>query len=54
MGTFTFVDTASDSDLTLGNGTVTQALNIGSLLDGGTVAAGSSVIANFNRLGIFR
>ena len=53
-GTFTFVDTASDSDLTLGNGTVTQTLNIGSLLDGGTVAAGSSVIANFNRLGIFR
>ena len=51
-GTFTFVDTASDSDLTLGNGTVTQTLNIGSLLDGATVAAGSSVIANFDRLGI--
>lgn len=51
-GTFTFVDTASDRELTLGNGTVTQTLNIGTLLDGTTVATGTSVIANFDRLGI--
>ena len=49
---FTFVDTAADGELTLGNGTVTQTLDIGPLLDGTTVASGTSVIANFDRLGL--
>ena len=51
-GTFTFVDSAADNELTLGNGAVTQTLSIGTLLDGTSVAAGTSVIANFDRLGI--
>ena len=51
-GTYTFVDSAGDGDLTLGNGAVTQTLNIGTLLDGSVVATGTSVVANFNRLGI--
>ena len=51
-GTFTFIDTAGDSDLTLGNGQVAQTLNIGTLLDGNVVASGTTVIANFDRLGI--
>ncbi|MBN64365.1 MAG: flagellin [Gemmatimonadetes bacterium] len=51
-GTFTFVDTAADGELTLGNGAVTQTLDIGPLLDGTNVASGTSVIANFDRLGL--
>lgn len=50
--TFTSVDTAADGELTLGNGAVTQTLDIGPLLDGTTVASGTSVIANFDRLGL--
>ncbi len=51
-GTFTFSDTAADGDLTLGNGAVTQTLNMGTLLDGNVVASGTSVVANFDRLGV--
>ncbi len=51
-GTYTFVDTGSDNDLTLGNGTVTQTINIGTILDGDTVATGTTALANFDRLGI--
>ena len=51
-GTFTFSDTAADGALTLGDGTVTQTLNMGTLLDGTIVATGTSVVANFDRLGI--
>ena len=51
-GTYSFVDTPSDSALTLGNGAATQTLNMGTLLDGTVVATGSSVVANFDRLGI--
>ncbi|MFC1526428.1 flagellin [Candidatus Latescibacterota bacterium] len=51
-GTYTFVDPAGSTTLTLGNGLVTQTLNTGSLLDGSQVATGTAVIANFDRLGI--
>ncbi len=51
-GIFTFIDGAGDSELTLGNGTVTQTLSIGTLLDGALVATGTQVVANFDRLGV--
>lgn len=51
-GTYTFVDSASDSEITLGNGTVTQTIRMGTLLDGASVATGTQIVANFDRLGI--
>ena len=54
-GTYNFV-AAADNEITLGNGIATQTIDIGSALDNeGTtafVATGSSIIANFDRLGI--
>lgn len=52
VGTFSFIDAAGDQLLTLGNGTITQALDMGTVLDEGIVATGTSVVANFDRLGI--
>lgn len=51
-GTFTFSDAAGDGRLTLGNGLVTQTLNTGVALDGSVVASGTSLVANFDRLGV--
>ena len=51
-GTYTFEDTASDSEITLGNGTVSQTIRVGTLLDGAGVATGTQVVANFDRLGV--
>lgn len=51
-GTFTFIDAADDSDLTLGNGSVTQTISLGTALDGNVVATGTKIVANFDRLGI--
>jgi flagellin len=51
-GTYTFVDSMNDNELTLGNGTVTQTINIGTILDGPTVSTGTTALANFDRLGI--
>ena len=51
-GIYTFVDGAGDGSLTLGDGATTQTLNIGTILDGTTVASGTNVVANFDRLGI--
>ena len=52
-GTYTFIDSGStDSQVTLGNGTVTQTINIATALDGNQVATGTTAIANFDRLGI--
>lgn len=55
-GTYLFADAAGDRDITLGNGVATQTIDIGSGLDvddaGGVVATGSSIIANFDRLGV--
>ena len=55
-GTYTFEDVAGDREITLGNGVVSQTIDIGPALDtdavGGLVASGSAIIANFDRLGI--
>jgi flagellin len=52
-GTYTFIDTsATDSQITLGNGTVTQTIDIATALAGSRVATGTTAIANFDRLGI--
>jgi flagellin len=52
-GTYTFIDTGStDNQLTLGNGTISQTISIGTALDGSRVATGTTAIANFDRLGI--
>jgi len=41
-----------DATITLGNGATTQTLNMGIILDSGTVADGTKVVANFDRLGV--
>jgi flagellin len=55
-GTYLFADAAGDRQITLGNGVATQTVDIGPQLDadtvGGVVATGSSIVANFDRLGI--
>ena len=52
-GTYTFIDNAGDAEITLGNGIVSQTIKTGTLLDTGlNVATGSTVVANFERLGI--
>jgi flagellin len=52
-GTYTFEDTmATDGLVTLGNGTVSQTINLSTVLDGDTVSTGTTVVANFDRLGI--
>ena len=52
-GTYTFEDaSATDSEVTLGNGVVSQTINIGQILDGSAVATGTTVVANFDRMGI--
>jgi flagellin len=51
-GTYSFVDSGADGSLTLGNGAVTQTLNMSPLLDDASVATGSTMVANFDRLGI--
>ena len=51
--TYRFVDTGTtDDQITLGSGMVTQTLDLGSSLDEGRVATGTTVVANFDRLGI--
>lgn len=56
-GNYVFIDSSgSDNEITLGNGIATQTIDIGVALDldnaGGVVATGSSIIANFDRLGV--
>ncbi len=56
-GTYTFIDTdPTDNQITMGNGVATQTIDIGPALDndaaGGVVASGSSILANFDRLGV--
>ena len=52
-GTYTFIDTAGDGEVTLGNGVVSQTIRLSTQLDTGlNVATGSTVVANFDRLGI--
>jgi flagellin len=57
-GTYRFIDTGNDREITLGNGVATQTIDLGPALDfdgagnPGVVATGSSIIANFDRLGV--
>jgi len=51
-GIYTFTDSAGDNTITLGNGTVSQTIRVGTLLDGSDVATGTMAVANFDRLGI--
>lgn len=52
-GTYTFIDGAADGQITLGNGTVTQTIDVGQILDiGYNVATGTTAVANFDRLGV--
>jgi len=57
-GTYIFIDDDDeDNQITLGNGVTTQTIDIGTALDadeetGGVVATGSSIVANFDRLGV--
>lgn len=52
-GTYTFIDSAGDAEITLGNGIVSQTIDVGQILDTDmNVATGTTVVANFDRLGI--
>ncbi len=55
-GTYVFADSTSDNQITLGNGVITQTIDIGSALDvdasSGVVVTGSAIVANFDRLGV--
>ena len=52
-GTYTLLDTGDDAEITLGNGVVSQTIDIGQILDTGfNVATGTTVVANFDRLGV--
>ncbi len=51
-GTYNFIDGEDDSEITLGNGTVTQTIRVATLLDGNEVATGTTIVANFDRLGV--
>jgi flagellin len=57
-GTYRFIDDSdTDRQITLGNGVATQTIDIGPALDAdgaaaGVVATGSTIAANFDRLGV--
>ncbi len=57
-GNYIFIDSSNtDNEITLGNGVATQTIDLGPALDndggtGGVVATGSSIVANFDRLGV--
>lgn len=51
-GTYTFSDLQGDGTITLGNGTVTQTVDLGIRLEGGKVAEKTTAVADFDRLGI--
>jgi flagellin len=51
-GTYNFVDGGNDSEITLGNGIVTQTVSLGSILDGDKIADATTVVVNFDVLGV--
>ena len=55
-GNYVFSDTAGDNQITLGNGVTTQTIDASLILDqdavGSVAITGSSVVANFDRLGV--
>ena len=52
MGTYTFSDQQGDNTITLGDGTTTQTVDLGTGLQDGSVSEGTTVVANFDRLGV--
>ena len=51
-GVYSFIDGGGDNSLTLGNGVVTQTIDLGVVLDDNQVATGTVTMVNFDRLGI--
>ena len=51
-GNYTFGDSNQDNTITLGNGVVSQTLDLSTPLDNGRVATGTKLVANFDHLGI--
>jgi len=51
-GTYTFIDNPDDNKITLGNGVITQTVNLGSRTVDGQVAEGTTQSVNFDSLGI--
>ena len=51
-GTYTFVDSPGDGQITLGNGVVTQTVSLDDHLENGEVSAGTHAVVPFGRLGI--
>lgn len=51
-GTYTFSDQLGDNSITLGDGTVTQTVDLGTRLVDGSLAEGTTTVANFDRLGV--
>jgi len=51
-GTYTIEDAAGDGMITMRNGTESQTISLGSILDGDKVADGTTVIATFDSLGV--
>ena len=51
-GTYTFTDSPAYNEITLSNGTNSQTISLGSILDGDKVAEGTTIVANFDQLGV--
>ena len=51
-GTYTFTDSPADNSVTLSNGTTSQTIEFGSIMDADHVADGTTIVANFDQLGI--
>ena len=51
-GIYTFIDRSDDNEITLGNGVITQTVNLGSRTVDGQVAEGTTQSVNFDKLGI--
>ena len=52
-GTYTFIDDGADNALTLGNGVTTQTVNLGAMTVGDQVATGTTLVVNFDSLGLW-
>lgn len=51
-GTYTFIDTPGDGTITLGNGVLTQTVNVAEQLESGAIPAGQNAVVRFVELGI--
>ncbi len=52
VGSYTFSDQQGDNTITLGDGTTTQTVDLGTRLQDGSVSEGTTVVADFDRLGV--